>query len=204
MPKPATDLAFDFDNHIATLEDTRIKMERLLVSGHINRDDIEQVYRGLYLDLFGAFERLLEELFFGLLAGDVTSTLPGVIPKVDVSSAPFVRDVLLIGKNYLDWMPYERTLEKAETLFDNGEPFTLLADREKGHLRRFLSIRNAIAHQSDYAQQRFEKQVLPHGTLSPRERTPAGFLRSIFRRPSQIQYELVIQELQGISRILCQ
>jgi len=205
MPKLATDLATEFTNHLNALKTICLKMERLLTGGHIARNDIEQVYSGLYLDVFTAFEGLLEELFFGLLSGEVTSNSPNIVPTVTTSCGLVARDILLIGKNYLNWLPYNHTIERAKVLFQDGKPFALLSEQNRNNIQRFWYIRNAIAHKSKYSQQKFEQQVIGNLTLTPGERTPAGFLRSKFRtRPTQTQYELVIQELKGISHILCQ
>lgn len=203
MPRPSIDLANNFATHISSLESTRQKMEGLLVSNQIGLDDIEKVYAGLYLSVFTEFEGLIEELFLGLLAASITSSKSK--PTVHSSNSTIVREVMMIGKNYLDWLPYDRTLERAKVLFQNGEPFSLLQANQSQSLTRFLRIRNVIAHKSDYALQQFQKEVIGNKPLLPQERTPTGFLRSQYRAwPSQSQYENIIQELQGMAYAICQ
>lgn len=205
MPSPAINLANEFINRLTALELTRAKMEKLHADGAIEIDDLEQVYSGLYLEAFTSFEGLLEELFFGLILGDLTSNLPDVILRVSVTPALITREILLIGKQYHDWFPYkEQTLERAKVFFQNGFPFTRLDDGNKSNVQRFHRIRNAIAHKSEFAQRKFEKEVIGSLTLTPRERRPAAFLRSIFRRPAQTQYEVAIEELKAIAQKLCE
>jgi len=203
MTGKSVDLASEFIQDIGALEVTRHKMESLLSNGHINETDIVQFYNGLYLNLFVEFERLLDELFFGLLSGDISTSLP-VVRIVPPISSDLARSILLIGKNYLDWLPYENTLERAKVFFRDGMPFTLLNDQNRSNLSRYVYIRNAIAHRSEYAVSKFIKHIIGDSKLPPRERTPVGFLRGNFRSaPSQTRYELVVQELKSISLIIC-
>ena len=114
------------------------------------------------------------------------------------------RNILLIGKNYLEWLPYENTLERAKVFFQDGMPFTLLDDQNRSNLSRYVYIRNVIAHRSEYAVSKFIKHIIGDSKLPPRERTPVGFLRGNFRSaPSQTRYELFVQELKSISLIIC-
>jgi len=78
MTGKSVDLASEFIQDIGALEVTRHKMESLLSNGHINETDIVQFYNGLYLNLFVEFERLLDELYFGLRSGDISTSLPVV------------------------------------------------------------------------------------------------------------------------------
>lgn len=203
MTGKSVDLASEFIQDIGALETTRHKMQSLLSNGHINETDIVQFYNGLYLNLFVEFERLLDELFFGLLSGDISTSLP-VVRIVPPISSDLARSILLIGKNYLDWLPYENTLERAKVFFQDGMPFTLLNDQNRSNLSRYVYIRNAIAHRSEEAVSKFIKHIIGDSKLPPRERTPVGFLRGNFRSaPSQTRYELVVQELKSISLIIC-
>lgn len=205
MPDPTANLANEFTNRLMALESTRAKMEALLAIGAIDVDDIEQVYSGLYVEAFTSFEGLLEDLFFGLVLGTLSSSLPDVALRVSINPALITREILLIGKQYHDWFPYkEQTLERANVFFQRGMPFARLDDGNKSNLQRFHRIRNAIAHKSEFAQRKFETDVLGSLTLTPRERKPSAFLRSIFRRPAQTQYEVAIEELKAISVKLCE
>lgn len=202
MPNPASDLANNFVAHIRTLEITRHKIEGLLQTGYLDREDAEQVYCGLYLNVFTEFEGLIEELFFGLLSSTIVS--PNAVCVVPPSSSALAQQILMIGKSYLDWLPYDKTLERANIIFQDGRPFSLLQHNHKEKLLQFIKIRHVIAHKSNHAKQQFERGVIGTLTLLPRERTPVGFLMSRFRtNPVQTQYELVIQELESMAQLLC-
>jgi hypothetical protein len=135
----------------------------------------------------------------------MASSILDTTQRITINPTILARDVVLAGKSYHDWLPYtEHTLKRAKIYFQDGFPFNRLSDTQKGSLKRFHNIRNAIAHKSSFAQKRFEDDVIGHLVLLPRERKPAGFLRSVFRRPAQTQYENVVAELEAMASKICQ
>jgi hypothetical protein len=86
MAKPAISLAHKFIGHLNYLEKTRAKMEKLLTTGAIVRSDIEQVYAGLYLEAITSLERLIENLFIGLLVGRIAPSSSEIVPRVSFKS----------------------------------------------------------------------------------------------------------------------
>ena len=68
-------------------------------------------------------------------------------------------------------------------------------------LKYYLTIRNAIAHKSRSAREKFQK-MLENQPFLPKEKTPTGYLRS---KPNgeQTQYEIATFELRKITDILC-
>jgi hypothetical protein len=188
-----------FVGHLKTIEWTRAKIERLFVQGLLVRRDAECVYEGLYLDAISSFELSIEELFFQILTGQF---LPkGVVARVTFHSNQVVRDVLLGERKYLDWLPYERTEKRAIAFLRAGEPFTRLGRVEKSTIEDSLIIRNAIAHKSYYSNKRFQ-QLIDSYLLLPKERTPAGFLRSKID-PTTTRYQFYIAEMARIMQLLC-
>lgn len=114
------------------------------------------------------------------------------------------RDIVLGGRAYVDWLPYQFTDKRAEAFFRGGHPFSSLEKNDKREVERILLIRNAVAHQSRSARSKFEDQVIGTALLLPTERTPAGYLRSIFRAtPTQTGYEEIASTLATLSRKLC-
>lgn len=204
MPRPSHRLADDLISHLQNIEKTRSKMENLFSSGAIVRRDIEQVYAGLYMNAITSLEHVIENLFIGLLVGNLTARTTAVAPRVRFSSNGVARDVVFGGQNYVDWFPYDRTVKRAKAFFRTGLPFTLLTNADRHTLERLLYIRNAIAHPSSHARRMFEDKVIGTLPLTSREKTPTGFLRSPFRiSPYQTRYENVISEMVSISNVLC-
>ena len=190
-----------FIGHLNALEVTRKKVEHLYSSGKLVRRDIERIYEGLYLDAITSFEATLETLFIAYLTGGLSKR--GVVPRVKVRSPMVARDILLGGeRRFVDWLPYDKTESRAKAFFRGGRPFTDLNDDKKRILRHIIKIRNAIAHQSAHAIKQFEKlldeEALP---LPPRERTPAGFLRSRIDLTTT-RYQFYVIQMVEIIRFL--
>lgn len=204
MPRPTNSLAATFIIRSKALEKTRSKMETLLSAGHIEVADIEQVYIGLYLDIFTEFEATIENLFLGLLTGSLYSRTYPIRRQAKIQPVSMTRQVIFMGRQYLDWLPYkERTIPRAMRLFDDGKPFTLLTPTQKSNLDDYCTIRNAIAHKSDSARTKFQRLIsgLP---LLPHQKSPAGYLRSKpYSGSPQTQYEIAVLELANIANALC-
>jgi hypothetical protein len=107
-------------------------------------------------------------------------------------------------RNYLDWLPFqEHTIQRAKRFLHEGEPFSLLDDNEKGILKKYHLLRNAVTHKSASAKAKFEA-VIGNPALTPREKTPKGYLRVLTYGPGGLtQYQIAVIELQAIATKLC-
>jgi len=207
MARPSSELSNEFRLHLQQLESVRDTMETLFVGEQLTEDEIEHVYSGLFLEAFTAFESLIEQLFISLLIGDFQSSESDVVMKATFNNYGIAQDIIFGGRNYVEWIPYESTLSRANAFFYDGYPFSRLKEDDslkvyKSSIKRFAAIRNAIAHKSKYAQKTFENKVSGSSPLSPRQRKPAGYLRSTVNR-TQIQYEVIVLELNMIAYHLC-
>lgn len=199
MAVQADSLFRKFDGFLRSIEGTRRRMEAA-PPGSARRKDIETVYEGLFLATVARFEVFLENLFFGLLVRRISGKSCGASPRISVSNDNVARSIVLRDKKYLDWLPYGRTEQLAKDFLHSGRPFTLLDGIDKGTLTSLLIVRNAIAHQSRHARREFKVKVLGNAPLPPRERTPAGFLRSQFRiSPPQTRLELYVQQVRRVA-----
>lgn len=193
-------LAARLAGHFRHLEVIRRRCERVFANGDLTRHDIEYVYMSLFLDAVVSFERFIEDLFVGYLSGRLRPR-GRVISRVSFRSDAVARDVVLGGRQYVDWVPYEQyTIKRAEAFFRGGYPFTKLNKAERDTLEQVLFVRNAIAHKSRHAIKSFEEKVLSGLPLVGHERTPAGFLRSLFRSaPNQTRHENLLLELSAMT-----
>jgi hypothetical protein len=203
MPRPASKISDEFAARLRTFERARAKFEKLLTAGKVSRHDLNLFYEGIFLRTVTSFEALMEELFVGLLCGGITPP-PNIHPRVVFKSIVVAREVVLGGRAYVDWLPYHYTEKRASAFFRAGLPFSKLDNTDTKALERMLTIRHAVAHQSQSARRKFEDQVIGAAPLLPAERTPAGFLRSVFRvTPPQTQYEDIAATCALLARKLC-
>lgn len=199
-------LAEDLARRLKQINASRRRVEELFARGLLSRRATEHMYEGLFLNAHRAFEGFVEDLFVGLLVQGrgLHSIRPDVQPRVIVKSHNVARE-LIIGPRgkYVDWLPYERTMELAHLFFRGGRPFSSLSSASKSQVNASVILRNAIAHRSKHAQEKFEKSVVGGTCLAPGQRTPAGFLRDIYAyNPRQTRYELITAQLLSAARNL--
>lgn len=205
MSRPSAIFSDRLTNSYISLDSVRQRFERLATTHVIPRRDIEHVYEGLFLKAYAAFESFIEDLFLGLLveSADIYSNKQSIIPRVKIRSYIIARELIKGSerKKYVNWIPYDNTLDLAKQFFRGGRPFTELNTAQKQHILKCAIIRNAITHNSKYSATRFGSYVL--GSTPARERTPAGYLRGLYRiSPPQTRYENCASELLRIAKFL--
>lgn len=204
MPTQALDVSSELTKQLNSLDRTRSKIESLARKKSLVRRDVEQVYSGLFLEAVTSFERHIERLFMGLLVGAVSTNNSAAMPRVTIGSHKVAHEVLKGSQRYIDWLPFSHTEKRAEAFFRGGRPFTQLTNQDKKQLEHLMWVRNAIAHKSGHAQRVFQQKVIAGAPISQREKTPAGYLRSVFRTaPTQTQYEALIGDMVAVSKRLC-
>lgn len=203
MATTSAQLFHTLQNRFIRLDRTRLRVDKIFAEGKIVRFDIEQVYSGIYVEAFVSFERFIEDLFLGYVVGKVSMPTSRVKAKMSFPSALVGEEVVFAGNSYVDWIPFERTTDRAQIFFKDGKPFSTLTKPQKEMLKELHRVRNALAHRSDHSIDVFTRLVVGSASLSPAERKPAGFLRSIFRvSPKQTRLENYLFEMLTIARDL--
>lgn len=205
MPVPTINLANDLASHIRYIDQTRKKVEKLFASSLVVNRDVNFVYSGLYLELVTSFERYIEDLFVGILSNSLTHPSRLVHPRINFNSAKVCRDIIIGDRSFVDWLPYDKYTEKrAKAFYRNGVPFTNLSKSQKNTIQKIVWIRNAIAHKSKHSFNTFEKNVIGGIPLLPKEKTPIGYLRSVYINfpTPQRRFEEIASEIIDISYIL--
>ena len=205
MPTSRADVAADLLNKFRRAERTREKVEGLYRRGELSRADVETVYEGLLLQSATHLENFLEDLFRRTVLGSLDFPPSRVVPRVAVGSNLVLTGLLLMGgKRYIDWLPYERTKELAGRFLRGGRPFSELTSTDEAALDRVARTRNAVAHKSPHALDVFERLVIGGAPLLPSERSPAGYLRSQFRiSPPVTQLESMFGDMARVASQLC-
>jgi len=116
------------------------KLEGLHARRELNRTDLERAYAGGFLSFFTSYENAWEDLFFGLLMGRLTVD-PAAKSLVDIRSEVVARKVVRNDRDYLDWLPIDRTTRRAEVYFSSAHPFSRLSDGDRSVIRRYVYVR---------------------------------------------------------------
>jgi hypothetical protein len=133
-----------------------------------------------FLEMFLSWEEFLELAFIKYMCGAKTNT--GYHPKRYVFPPNIdhaQKFLLLNGKKYSDWTNPQDVIQRAETVFEGGQPFALALRPSLKDLENIRTIRNAIAHQSGRAWQQFTDIARNELGYTPRGIVPGMFLQSI-------------------------
>ncbi len=197
--KSSANLHKELVGHFKHLNYTRKKVEGLFKDNEIVIRDIKLVYSGLYIDAITSLENFIETLFVGLLCDTVIHSST-ILPILKFPSRKICLSFLSGDRAYTDWLPYSQTIKRAKKYFKNdGCPFNLLNSNDKNNLTDMTTLRNALAHNSQYSIKKF-KDMISDLHLTPKESTPTGFLRStISTIPHENRYERFILQMSSIA-----
>lgn len=202
MSRKASSLSCSLISHFNHLEKTRIKVTRLFDEKLLVKRDLRQVYKGLFLDAYTSFETFIEELFIGLVSGKLKCTNVK-LNQINVMSTKAAKRIVFGEHKYLEWLPYKKTVKRSSLYFVQGNPFSSLADTDKGFLTKMSIIRNALAHKSNYSISKFDENIILEQNLTPDERTPEGYICTAFRsNPSTTRYEIYTNRFSVIAKKL--
>ena len=186
-----------FSRRLDGLQHTQKRAEGLFVQKALCKRDAEAIYEGLFLRAVTAFEAFLEEYFY--LVVDEKAGFPQrarVGCQISVRSAR-LQPILLQGKKYLDWLPFDQTKKRANLFLRGGRPFLTMAPVHVNAIHRTVVLRHAIAHSGEHAKEQFRKVVLQNLVLRPDEQTPAGFLRNVAIHPDTRRFNLMLADLRA-------
>lgn len=191
MPsRQANQIATAFRNKAIRLDNTRARVEEAFARGHLRVSDVEVTYAGLFLQLVVGYETAVEEFVLGLMVrpGGVASAAANVRGRLQVRNYAHARQVAAgPGGHYASWIGKTDVLSVADLVLLNGEPFRS-ADWQ--FVEQCKYVRNAIAHPSDHAFQKFQRHVVQMRPLPTRERTVHGYLRGrLSSSSSQTRWE---------------
>jgi hypothetical protein len=195
----AANLAMAFGRAIGRLNRTRVRADDAWSRGVLRGQDIEVFYCGLFLQLVVAYEACIEEFVLGLIVrpGGVQSSVAGVSGRLSVRS--YVHALSLASgpnKDFADWLSKDHLMKRSALLLRLGRPFSGVANQQWDLVEKARFIRNAIAHPSDSAKEKFERLVIGSTPLPSVERSVGGYLRgSLAGPPRQTRWELYAAEL---------
>lgn len=186
------------------IECTRLKVETLFRGNVIVKRDLGIAYSGLVINAVTAFENYLEKLFFLIMTGKSSfhKDVRPIARSISKLSKKDIRSLVLGDDRYINWLPYDFTVKRSSAYLVEGNPFKKLKGQDKESLHKIAKIRNVIAHASAFSEESFQK-LISDATLSPREQTPIGYLRSVYRTsPTMIQFQSLTGEIIRMSNKL--
>jgi hypothetical protein len=183
-------------------------MDRLHAKELIAIRDLNSVYESLLIRAFVGFEQFCEELFFMILKKKIKYSDRKIGVNVECPTHSALYTVIIEKGKFLDWLPFDKTLQRVERYIPKkggdlvcGRPFWDLDRASKDILQRIYLTRNAVAHASTQALEKFENGVIGSLPVLPRDRVPANFLRSqVTAVPKRVRLEEYLINLGAIAK----
>ena len=160
--------------------------------------DVELVYSSSFLSVCSQWETLLADVIFEAVMGK-KSRKSGNQRYAHFTSRQKLMDILLFpDKDYISIPNLKRAEELARLFIQDGRPISAVSATNRTFLQQATWIRNAIAHESDFAMQKFQAKVPGVAALPRSKRSPGAFLRHEFRvSPAQRRYEIYFAAFQA-------
>jgi len=160
--------------------------------------DVELVYSSSFLSVSSQWETLLAAVIFEAIVGK-KSRKAGNQRYARFSSRQRLLSVLLFpDKDYISLPSLKRAEDLAALFVQEGRPISAVTEPNRTFLGQAVWIRNAIAHESEYAVEKFQRKVPGVIALPKSKRLPGAFLRHEFRlSPSQRRYEIYFAAFQS-------
>jgi len=203
MPQPVSVIADDVARKARSADGYLQRMERLYATSALNQTDLLRAYSGAFLSFHAFAESALERIFFGVLMGRLSCSDGSVRPLVHINSEVIARKVVFGTRRYIDWVPYNNlTIPRATAFLSRGKPFSDIASTDRNHFDNMAVLRNALAHQSSYADTRFTRVFTAGRPLPPNQLRPDGYLRG-HHAAGQTRANYLLAETVRIFRVLC-
>lgn len=168
-----------------------LRLEKQFKSGRLRVTDVELVYSSSFLSIWSYWAAFLEDCLYDSACGPA-SPRKKKLRLVELSSRDALKKILLYpNKRYVGIDSLEDAEAIASLFIRDGKPFAAVSSPYRTLLQQAAWIRNAIAHQSDFAVKIFRDKVPGVSSLPIGRRTPGAFLRHEFRTsPTQRRYEI--------------
>ena len=167
-----------------------LRLEKQFKSGRLRVTDVELVYSSCFLSIWSYWVAFLEDSLYNCVCGPAAPHQER-LRLVSLSSRDALKSILLFPtKKYVGIDSLEDAEALASLFIQDGHPFAMVSPTYRTLLKQAACIRNAIAHQSDFAVESFQRKVPGVSSLPVGRRTPGAFLRHEFRTsPTQRRYE---------------
>lgn len=207
MPRFELRFARDADEALQ-LAETGERIRAGSPSGSVARREltahrVEALYETAFLRVFLAWEDFLEESFLRYLCGYRSSLGPQNLRVTKFPTLDGARIAILGARDYLVWAN-PRTVAARSKIFILGGLHETVLNSNLARLEAFNSIRNRVAHRSEYARKQFDHATVMLVGRRIAASSPGRFLREIaVPSPPVTWLYNVADELKSLAFQIC-
>lgn len=162
----------------------------------------EKIASFTLIKIFLVWEDFLESVFIRYMCGAQTQSgySPTLLRAVQPNLSSAIQNILN-NNSYLSWN-IRNTQNRAAQYFQNGDPFNSVIGSFRLTIKDITTIRNAIAHRSDFARNNFRSLIRRELTYIPRGITPGRFLLTSENNSGDIYLKYYCDQLKAASNLL--
>jgi len=153
------------------------------------------------LQAFTGWEVFLESTFLLYLVGHKAPKAPKPLRCGFPANLSDAAEWCIDGKDYAKWQVHD-VRRRADRWLDQGKPFTPAIQTHQTRLTELITIRNAIAHDSGSAKDKFENLVRRELRALPPNTTVGNFLMTLVpnETPPKSYFELYLEKLEDSAK----
>ena len=127
--------------------------------GDLSLAELDLATEAALLGLHTSFESFVRELYLQCVSG--VAGIPGVRSNLRATSDEDAQAIVAGDRQFVDWLPISKTLDRALLHMRGGQPFVRIWGRNQvtRHLDLMQVVRNRIAHSGEEALRKYDKQI---------------------------------------------
>lgn len=168
----------------------------------LSKNQMSLITEGVFIRAFSSYESFLEQVFILYCRGKHTMSGLKVNRFIVPKDAQHAREIIKSAMPFIEWNSPDTMIRRSETYLDGG-PIKQAIVQHRDRLNTIRKIRNAIAHRSDEAWQKYASTVASELRVQPmRTPEPGEFLMMTDPR-SRAQHFLLtyLQVLKSVASI---
>ena len=156
---PAQDLATRHASDATTTVTMVANLRSLRARGDLSLAELDLATEAALLGLHTSFESFVRELYLQCVSG--AAGIPGVRSNLRATSNEDAQAIIAGDRQFVDWLPISKTLDRALLHMRGGQPFVRIWGRNQvtRHLDLMQVVRNRIAHSGEEALRKYDKQI---------------------------------------------
>lgn len=164
----------------------------------------EAIYEAAYLRLFLAWETFLEQTFLRYLCGQVSGLGGCTLSNPPYRTIPAAHVAVLSGHDFVSWADPAKVVQRSKRYMSKGFHEIVLAS-DQARLTHFKSIRNRIAHPSQFARNQFDAATRALAVRRYSGSSAGKFLRdkATLAPYPKLWLELIGDELVSLASQIC-
>lgn len=183
------DLATAYQARLRRLAGATDRVDTAFNARSVSKTDLDLLYESTFLAAVAEFEATLEEMLVEAVCG-ARPKHSGRYALLKPKSRAAFRSIMLHNRAFNEMLPYPRALDLAALYLNDRGPFAAVSSTDRLTIQESVLIRNAIAHRSGSALQKFRRDVQWVSRLPANRQRPGPFLRQILRRaPIQTRHD---------------